>query len=43
MEDEDLEQKEPFFTLSYVDEPLSWGDEEQIRNICEHMFNYYKN
>lgn len=40
---EDLEQKEPFFTLSYVNEPLSWGDEEQTRNICEHMFNYYKN
>lgn len=40
---EDFAQKEPFFTLSYVDEPLSWGDEEQSRNICEHMFNYYKN
>ena len=33
---------EPFWTLCYADEPLSWGDETQTRNIYEHMLNYYK-
>lgn len=32
---------EPFWTLSYADDPLSWGDEEQTRNIYEHMLSYY--
>lgn len=31
----------PFWTLSYADDPLSWGDEEQTRNIYEHMLSYY--
>ena len=34
---------EPFRTLSYADDPLSWGDEKQTRNIYEHMLSYYKN
>ena len=32
----------PFWTLSYADDPLSWEDEEQTRNIYWHMLNYYK-
>lgn len=31
------------FSLNYLDEPLSWGDEEQTRTICENMLNYYNN
>jgi len=37
-----LQDMEPFWTLSYADEPLSWGDEEQSRTFYEHMLNYYK-
>ena len=37
-----IQKAEPFWTLSYADEPLSWGDEEQTRSIYEHMLNYYK-
>lgn len=37
-----LQDIEPFWTLSYADDPLSWGDEEQTRSIYEHMLNYYK-
>ncbi len=33
---------EPFWMLCYGDEPLSWGDEEQTRNIYEHMLDYYE-
>lgn len=36
-----IQDKEPFFTLCYADDPLSWGDEEQTRDIYENMFNYY--
>ena len=36
-----IQNIEPFWALSYADDPLSWGDEEQIRNIYEHMLNYY--
>lgn len=39
----DIQNVEPFWILSYADDPLSWGDEEQTRNIYEHMLNYYKN
>lgn len=38
----DIQDREPFFTLCYADEPLSWGDEEQTRTIYEDMLNYYK-
>ena len=37
-----IQNIEPFFTLSYADDPLSWGNEEQTRNIYEYMLNYYK-
>jgi hypothetical protein len=36
-------QTEPFWTLSYADDPLSWGDEKQTREIYEKMFGYYEN
>ena len=37
-----LQNIEPFWTLSYADDPLSWGDEEQTRNIYERMLSYYR-
>lgn len=37
-----IQNIEPFWTLSYADDPLSWGDEEQSRNIYESMLSYYK-
>lgn len=37
-----IQNIEPFWTLCYADDLLSWGDEEQTRNIYEHMLNYYK-
>lgn len=37
-----IQNLEPFWTLSYADDPLSWGDEDQTRNIYEHMLSYYK-
>lgn len=37
-----IQDIEPFWTLSYADDPLSWEDEEQTRNIYEHILNYYK-
>lgn len=37
-----LQDEEPFYTLSYADDPLSWGDEEQTRKIYESIFNYYQ-
>ena len=36
-----LQNEQPFFTLSYADNPLSWGDEKQTRSIYENMLNYY--
>lgn len=38
-----IDQTEPFWTLSYADDPLSWGDEKQTREIYEKMFRYYEN
>ena len=35
-----IQNTEPFWILSYADEPLSWGDEDQTRDIYEHMLNY---
>ncbi len=37
-----MQHIEPFWTLCYADDPLSWGDEEQTRSIYEHLFVYYK-
>ncbi len=36
-----LQNIEPFWTLRYADDPLSWGDDEQTRNIYESMLSYY--
>ena len=36
-----IQDMEPFYTLCYADDPLSWGDEEQTRDIYEKMLNYY--
>ena len=33
---------EPFHTLTYAADPLSYGDEGQSRNLYEAAFNYYK-
>ncbi len=33
---------EPFWTLCYADEPLSWGDEKQTRDIYEYVLDYYE-
>lgn len=38
-----IQCKEPFHALSYADDPLSWGDEEQTRELYEAMLNYYDN
>ena len=37
-----IQELDPFFILSYIDEPLSWGDEEQTKKMYEYLFNYYK-
>ena len=37
-----IQNKEPFWTLCYADDPLSWGDEEQTRSIYEYMLSYYE-
>jgi len=36
-----IQNIEPFWTLSYADDPLSWGDEEQTRKIYEHLLGIY--
>lgn len=36
-----LQDRQPFWTLSYADDPLSWGDEDQTRGLYEAMLNYY--
>ncbi|MDE7399278.1 MAG: hypothetical protein K2N06_07090 [Oscillospiraceae bacterium] len=40
---EKIDHKEPFIMLCYADEPLSWGDEEQSRELFGEMIDYYKN
>ncbi len=37
-----IQDREPFFTLCYADEPLSWGDEQQTRRIYEDIFSYFE-
>lgn len=36
-----IQEEEPFFILSYADDPLSWGDEGQTRELYEYMLDYY--
>lgn len=38
-----IAQKEPFWSLSFAGEPLSWGDERQARELYEKTFQYYEN
>ncbi|WP_310602000.1 hypothetical protein [Anaerosporobacter sp.] len=37
-----IQEVEPFGVMSYADDPLSWGDEEQTRQLYEEMFDFYK-
>lgn len=37
-----LQDIEPFRMLSYADDPLSWGDEGETRNIFERILCYYE-
>ncbi len=36
-----IDLNEPFRTLSYADDPLSWCDEKQTRELYEEMFRFY--
>ena len=36
-----IDQIEPFHTLIYADDPLSWGDVKQTRELYERAFSYY--
>ncbi|MBD5081260.1 MAG: hypothetical protein HDT44_05790 [Ruminococcaceae bacterium] len=36
-----LQEEEPFSVMCYADDPLSWGDEKQTRELYEKMLNYY--
>lgn len=36
-----INKTEPFWTLSYADDPLSWGDEAQTRSLYEKAFAFY--
>lgn len=36
-----IRETAPFQTLSYADEPLSWGDEAQTRLLYENAFAFY--
>lgn len=36
------EHIEPFCTLTYADDPLSYGDERQSRELYQYAFDYYK-
>ncbi len=39
---DNLQMVKPFWILSYADDPLSWEDEKQCREIYEEMFDYYR-
>lgn len=36
-----LKSSMPFYILSYADDPLSWGDEKQARELYENAIGYY--
>ena len=38
----DICEMEPFFTLSYADDCLSYGDEAQTRKLYEKAFSFYE-
>lgn len=37
-----LQDIQPFWTLCYADDPLSWGDEAQSRELYREMLEYYE-
>ena len=37
-----IQQKEPFWTLSYADDCLSWNDETQTRKLYEEAFFFFR-
>ncbi len=39
---EKIGDDEPFYTLCYADDPLSWGDEKQTLELYQAAFDYYK-
>ena len=36
-----IQHMQPFYILGYADEPLSWEDEKQSRELYEGALNYY--
>lgn len=38
---EHISYVESFYILSYADDPLSWGDEKQARELYENAIGYY--
>lgn len=37
-----IDSEDPFHILCYADDPLSWGDEKQSRELYQKAFDYYK-
>ena len=37
-----IDTEDPFYALSYADDPLSWGDEKQTRELYQKAFDHYK-
>lgn len=37
-----IDTKDPFHILCYADDPLSWGDEKQSRELYQKAFEHYK-
>lgn len=37
-----IDTKDPFHTLCYADDPLSWGDEKQSHELYQKAFDHYK-
>ncbi len=38
----DMQNKQPFEVFCYIDDPLSWGEEKEVRFLYEQILNYYK-
>ena len=38
---DEIQFHQPFWTMNYADDPLSWGDEQQTRKLYEQMLNSY--
>ncbi len=37
-----IQEKEPFWTLSYANECLCWNDQEQMRKLYENAVSFYR-